>query len=178
MATADVRKNFLISGLFQPSRVQMVYTDLDRLVIGGIMPASDVTLPTYPELRTEYFTEHREVGIINLGDAGEISIAGLVYPLENLECLYIGQGERDIVFRNSARGGQAAFYLLSAPAHRKFQTVRATLADASVQELGTAESASKRKLVQYIHEGGIQSCQLVMGYTTDFGILKWPSSAV
>jgi 4-deoxy-L-threo-5-hexosulose-uronate ketol-isomerase len=164
MTTAEVRQNFLISGLFHPGRIQMVYTDLDRMIIGGIMPGPEVSLPAYPELRSAYFTERREVGIINLGDAGEIAIGSLVFPLEHLECLYISQGERDIVFRNSP-GGQAAFYLLSAPAHRNFQTTRATLADASVQELGTAERASKRKLVQYIHEGGIESCQLVMGYT-------------
>jgi len=164
MNTEEIRRNFLIDGLFQPGRMEMAYTDLDRLVAGGVMPEGELILPVYPELRSRFFTERRELGVINVGDAGAIAVGSVEFRLEHLECLYIGLGEPDILFR-SLPGGKAAFYLLSAPAHRKFPTEKSTLAQASTQQIGSAERANRRKLVQYIHEGGIQSCQLVMGYT-------------
>ncbi len=164
MTTAEIRRDFLIDNLFTPGRAELVLTDLDRLIVGGIMPDGELALPNYPELRSEYFAERRELGIINLGDAGEVAVGNTVFPVGHLECLYIGKGESSVLFRN-APGGQAAYYLLSAPAHQSFPTRLATQADASVEELGSAEHASRRKLVRYIHEGGVQSCQLVMGYT-------------
>jgi 4-deoxy-L-threo-5-hexosulose-uronate ketol-isomerase len=164
MTTGQIRARLLIDGLFTPGAIEMVYTDLDRLIAGGIMPGDQIALPAFEELGSSYFTERREIGIINIGDAGEVRAGGISYPLGHLDCLYIGVGEPDISFRN-AGGGQAAFYLLSAPAHRKFPTCAAGIAQASVQEIGTAAHASRRKLVRYIHEEGIQSCQLVMGYT-------------
>lgn len=165
MTPAEVRSSLLLQDLFISGQVEMVYTDLDRLIVGGIVPNSELALPAYSELGAGYFTEHREVGIINIGDAGEVQVGGRIYPLAPLDCLYIGTGEPDVLFRNTA-GGQAAFYLLSAPAHRTFPTCAATLADAQIQEIGSTANASRRKLVRYIHEDGIQSCQLVMGYTS------------
>lgn len=165
MTTTEIRRDFLIGGLFQPGRIEMAYTDLDRLIVGGVMPATRLALPAYPELRSAYFTETREMGVINLGDAGEIEVGGRTFPMGHLDCLYVGAGERDVVFTSSP-AGQAAYYLLSAPAHRKLPTVKATATDAVVMELGLAERASRRKLVRYIHEDGIESCQLVMGYTS------------
>ena len=92
-------------------------------------------------------------------------VGGVRFPMQRLDCLYIGTQERDVVF-SSSPGGQAAFYLLSAPAHRKLPTVKACVGEAVVKEIGSAESAYCWKLVQYIHEDGIKSCQLVMGYTS------------
>lgn len=164
MTTAEIRRDFLIGGLFQAGKIEMASTDLDRLIIGGIMPQGELPLPSYAELASRYFTERREVGVINLGDPGEVEVGGKAFRLEHLDCVYIGMGEPDVVFR-SLNGGQSAFYLLSAPAHRKFPTEKATRAEAVVQQIGNAQGASCRALVQYIHEGGIQSCQLVMGFT-------------
>jgi 4-deoxy-L-threo-5-hexosulose-uronate ketol-isomerase len=165
MTTEELRRHFLIDGLFTPGGVEMVYTDLDRLIAGGVMPDGEVELPAYEELASSYFTERRELGVINIGDPGEVRVGCSTYPLGHLDCLYIGIGEPQISFRSTDQG-QSAFYLLSAPAHRKLPTCAAGIAAASVHEIGAAERASRRKLVQYIHEGGIQSCQLVMGYTT------------
>ena len=164
MNTEELRAHFLIDNLFVPGHVHMAYTDLDRLIAGGIVPQTEIEFPAFRELGTSYFTERREVGIINIVEEGLITAGDQSYPMNHLDCLYIGTGEERVTF-SSGPAGQAAFYLLSAPAHRKFPTRKAGLAEASVHEIGFAANASKRRLVQYIHEGGIESCQLVMGYT-------------
>lgn len=164
MTSADIRKHFLLEGLFTPGKIELARTDLDRLLVGGIMPQPELRLPGPPETAGN-FLEGREAGIINVGEVGKVQIGAATYTLDHLDCLYIGTGETDVFFRNRGQG-QAAFYLLSAPAHRKLPTRKATVADASVHELGDPRNASRRRLVQYIHEGGIESCQLVMGFTT------------
>lgn len=164
MATAELRRHFLIGGLFAPGNIEMVHTGLDRLIAGGVTPAPELRLPNFEDLASEYFTERREFGVINIGDPGEVQVGDRTFAVGALECLYVGIEEPDVVFRTWA-GGQAEFYLLSAPAHKKFPTCAAGLSQASIHQIGTQANASRRKLVQYIHEDGIQSCQLVMGYT-------------
>ncbi len=165
MGPAELRSHFLIDGLFAPGRAEFVYTGLDRLIAGGITPDPELHLPNPADLGSDYFTQRRETGVINIGDAGEVDVGGRTFAVGPLECLYIGIEEPKIVFR-TVPGGQAQFYLLSAPAHLKYPTCAAGAAQASVHHIGTQHNASRRKLVQYIHEGGIASCQLVMGYTT------------
>jgi len=165
MTTAEVRQNLLIDGLFTKGAVELINTGLDRLIAGGIMPDRELELPASKELASSYFTEHRELGIINIGDAGEVKVGSTTFSVGPLECLYVGAGQPDVVFRN-VDGGQAAFYLLSAPAHRSCPTRMASLSDATILQIGSANNASRRKLVQYIHEDGIESCQLVMGFTS------------
>ncbi len=162
--TDELRAHFLIDSLFAPGEMRLVYTDLDRLIVGGVAPQSGIELPVRRELGTSYFTERREVGVINIGDKGVISVGDRNCEMDHLDCLYIGTGEEHVTFAN-CQNGQAAFYFLSAPAHRKFPTRKTGPAEARVQEIGNAANASKRRLVQYIHEDGIESCQLVMGYT-------------
>lgn len=164
MNTEEVREHFLVEDLFVPGHIRMAYTGLDRLIVGGVMPETEIELPALRETGTGYFTERREVGVINIGDKGVVAAGRQSYELDHLDCLYIGTGEERVTFANRP-GGPAAFYLLSAPAHRKYPTRKAGLAEATVHEIGNPDNASKRRLVQYIHEGGIESCQLVMGYT-------------
>jgi 4-deoxy-L-threo-5-hexosulose-uronate ketol-isomerase len=166
MSGLELQRQFLLDGLFQPGAMRLVYTDLDRLIVGGIMPRADeaIELPAYPELAATYFTERREVGVINIGAAGSIEAGGRTYEMKPLDCLYVRMGEPRVTFR-SGPGGEAAFYFLSAPAHRSLATCHATAAAAQAQEIGSADSASRRRIVRYIHEGGIPSCQLVMGFT-------------
>jgi 4-deoxy-L-threo-5-hexosulose-uronate ketol-isomerase len=165
MNTAELRHHILVNDLFSVGEMKLVSTELDRLIVGGIVPREPVALPSLRKLGTSYFTERREVGVINIGGRGEVTVGERVYGLEYLECIYIGIGEEYVSFANGS-DGQAAFYLLSAPAHRKLPTCKAGVHEARVQEIGSEANASRRKLVQYIHEDGIQSCQLVMGYTS------------
>lgn len=164
LATQELRQNFLVEDLFVPGEARLLHTDLDRLIVGGIMPTGEIRLPPDEQLGTRFFTERREVGVINIGDTGVVSVGSESYEVRHLECLYVGLGEEHISFRSCPRG-EAAFYLLSAPAHRKYPTRKAGKDDATVHDIGTQDASSRRRLVQYIHEGGIESCQLVMGYT-------------
>ncbi len=163
LTTSELRSQFLLEDLFEEGRINLVVTSLDRLIAGGIVPLAELSLEAGPELRAEVFNERRETGVINIGAPGEVVVDGFSYSVGSLECLYIGMGARDIQFKSA--NGSAAYYLLSAPAHRVFPTRLLTREDASIAEIGDPRHASKRRIVRYIHEGGAQSCQLVMGYT-------------
>jgi len=163
--TEALRRSFLIESLFKVGEANAHYTDLDRMIVGAILPQSaPLVLPHAKELGTAFFLERREIGILNVGDAGVVRVGATSYPLNNLDCLYIGLGEQEVVFENGP-AGQAQFYFISTPAHAKHPTVLATRAQAEVQELGEAKLANRRRICRYIHLNGIKSCQLVLGFT-------------
>lgn len=164
--TAGLRSAFLIEDLFTPGEVCLVYTDLDRAVVGTAVPLDEpLTLPAGEELRAAYFCERRELGVLNMGGAGTVRVDGTDYQLEVRECLYVGRGSREITFSSADAKQPAGFYLVSYPAHAAYPTTKATQAEANRVELGTPEQCNERTILQFIHENGIQSCQLVMGFT-------------
>jgi 4-deoxy-L-threo-5-hexosulose-uronate ketol-isomerase len=166
MTTEELRATFLLSGLCEPGRIHLNYIDLDRSVAGFAAPAdAPLTLPTYPELRSAYFMERRELGALNVGGAGSIAVDGKTYDLENLDCLYIGRGNREVSFASKDKNAPAAFYLLSYPAHAGFPTALVRKAGASPTEIGSLDTCNKRTICKYIHLEGVRSCQLVMGVT-------------
>ncbi len=122
--TADLRAQYLVENLFTPGEVTACYTHHDRVVLGGAAPVGEpLLLPTYDELRADFFLENREVGIVNVGGTGTVTADGETYTLPNGACLYVGRGTRDVVFagsdeREDAPGAQ--FYFFSAPAHTTY----------------------------------------------------------
>ena len=166
MTTAELRAHFLVENLFAPGRADIVYTDVDRAVIGGLVPMEQpLVLEGGREMACAFFCERREAGVINIGAAGRISVDGNVFALAPRECLYIGRGSRAISFASDDAQNPSAFLLVSYPAHAAFPTTHAGLAQANRIELGSAKDANHRTLYQYIHTAGIRSCQLVMGFT-------------
>ena len=164
--TEELRSAFLLEDLFSPGEIRLVYTDLDRAVVGGAVPlAGPVSLPNDDALKAEFFCQRRELGILNLGGAGTVTVDGTVYPMDAHDCLYVGRGCREVVMASASADAPAAFYLVSYPAHAAYPTTRATRADANRVELGSREEANERTIFQYIHENGVKSCQLVMGFT-------------
>ena len=165
--TALIRERFLLD-IGQSDQPGFTYTHYDRMVAGMISPAKkNVQLGNYDNLKSNYFLERREMGIINVGGEGVVVADGKEYSLQKLDCLYIGKGVQDVQF-NSSRGkdGQpAVFFILSAPAHAAYPTVIMTNAAASRTDLGSQQTANNRTIFKYIHKDGIQSCQLVMGLT-------------
>ncbi|MDB5134933.1 MAG: kduI, partial [Mucilaginibacter sp.] len=119
----------------------------------------------YPNLRTDFFLERRETGIINVAGDGEITVDGQTYDLKKLDCLYIGKGARSVVFSSKSTEQPAVFYVLSAPAHHNYPTTLMTNAEAAKVHTGDASTANRRTINKYIHLDGIKSCQLVMGLT-------------
>ncbi|WP_289063934.1 5-dehydro-4-deoxy-D-glucuronate isomerase [uncultured Zobellia sp.] len=164
--TQRIRKEFHSSDLMGEDAIKMIYTHYDRFMYGTAFPMSkSLTLPTYDELKASYFLERRELGIINVGGKGTVTVDGEAFELGNLEALYVGKGSKEIIFASADGSAPAKFYLNSAPAHKEYPTKKATQSDANIVELGAVETSNERTLYQYIHEDGIQSCQLVMGYT-------------
>lgn len=165
--TTGLREKFLLQNLFTASELQLVYTDLDRAIIGSAVPTEEpLVLATADALRAKFFCERRELGVINIGEAGTITVDGTSYSLSNKECLYIGRGSQKISFNSDSADAPAQYYLLSYPAHADYPTTHASIEKANLVMLGAPETANERHLYQYIHENGIQSCQLVMGFTT------------
>ena len=164
MSTQELREHFLLGDLFAPGEIRLVHTGLDRMIAGGIMPDAALPLDPPPDLRARFFHERRESGVMNIGDPGEVIVDGRHFSVGPLECVYIGRGAENILFR-SLHGGQAAFYLLSCPAHRTYPVQRVGIAEAEVVQIGNAANASCRKVHRYIHQNGVESCQLVMGFT-------------
>lgn len=164
--TAALRSAFLIESLFQAGKLDLLYTDADRAIIGSVVPtASPINLVADAELRAAFFCERRELGVLNIGGGGSVTVDGSRYDLGKLDCLYVGRGSKEISFASSDASQPAAFYLLSYPAHASHPTVLARQADATAVDLGTVADANKRTIFKYIHPGGIKSCQLVMGFT-------------
>ncbi|MBM6994966.1 5-dehydro-4-deoxy-D-glucuronate isomerase [Paenibacillus sp. DXFW5] len=165
--TDRLRKEFHIPTLFTPDRLELVLTHEDRLIIGGAAPVKqEVKLETdLKELGVAYFLERRELGAINVGGPGSILVDGTEYDLNNKDCLYVGKGSREVIFRSKDVAKPAKFYLNSAPAHLEFPTAKTTLAEAESGALGSIENSNDRTIHRFIHENGLQSSQLVMGMT-------------
>jgi len=167
MTSADLRKAFLIDQLFIHDEVPMVYSDIDRSITGSAVPVRGTLklLASKKEMVAEYFTERREIGIINIGADGSIRVDGKEYPMAFKDAFYIGRGSKEIEFASKSVETPAIFYFVSYPAHREFPTTHAKFADAEPVRLGSQKDANKRTIYKYIHPNGIKSCQLVMGLT-------------
>jgi 4-deoxy-L-threo-5-hexosulose-uronate ketol-isomerase len=164
MSTDDLREHFLVENLMTPGEVKLLYSDLDRVIVGGAVPEGTLQMPASRQLGTKYFTERRELGIINLGEPGAVTVGGERFELDKLDCLYVGLEEPEISF-DSTGSGPPRFYLMSCPAHKKYPTHKITQAEVTPLELGDGDHATNRRLFQYICPGKVESCQLVMGYT-------------
>jgi len=166
MTTQELRATFLVGDLFQPGQIGLTYVDLDRTVIGSAVPTdAPLTLPTADPLKAAYFTERRELGILNIGAAGQVTVNGTPYELQKLDALYVGRGNEEIVFSSADPARPAEFYLLSYPAHTTYPTQLMRSGDQAHAPLGSSETANLREITRLIHLEGTRSCQLVMGFT-------------
>ena len=166
MTTAELRESFLVPEVLRPGNLHGLFTDLDRLVVAGAMPVDTaLALPNHRETGRAFFLERRELGAINTGGPGEVTVDGTTFPVEPLGCIYIGMGAQNVAFASKDPENPAKFFILSCPAHAAFPTKVATISDANLVALGSPATANQRVIRQYIHENGIPSCQLVMGYT-------------
>lgn len=166
MKTLELRSTFLVERVFEAGKISLLYTSLDRMVIGGVAPVlQELSLSAYPQqFGTEYFTFRRELGIINIGDPGTVVVGTERFHLKRFDCLYVGIEEEDVRF-HPASSGKAEYYLVSCPAHNKYPTRQMSQEEARHHILGDSSRASRRRLIQYICPGGIRSSQLLLGLT-------------
>jgi len=166
MTTQEVRDNFLIESLFKTDTIEMVYSDVDRAIAGSAVPVkAELALTSAGELRADYFCQRRELGILNIGGAGSVTIDGTKYEMSNLDCLYVGRGAKEISFASSDANTPAKYYLLSYPAHAEYPVVHIRKSQSTPVQLGSVEESNKRTIYKCIHPDNVTSCQLVMGYT-------------
>jgi 4-deoxy-L-threo-5-hexosulose-uronate ketol-isomerase len=166
MTTEEIRRDFLVDSLFAADRGSLVYSHADRAIVGSAVPATKaLALDAPPELRAATFCERRELGVVNLGGPGTVTVDGVEFALSARDGLYVGRGAKAITFASDSSASPARYYLLSFPAHAAHPTARILQSEAEAVRLGTAEAANQRTLYKLIHPGGVRSCQLVMGYT-------------
>jgi len=166
LSTQDLRDTFQVQHLFVPGELVAHFTDLDRLVVGGVMPAQEaIELPNHKETGRSFFLERRELGAINIGGEGKVVADGQVFSLETLDCVYLPMGTKSVTFESTNPENPAKFYFLSCPAHAAHPARMMKSSEASPVRLGAQETSNTRTIYKFIHQGGIQSCQLVMGLT-------------
>ena len=168
--TEELRREFLIENLYRPDEVTAVYSHVDRMVTLGCMPVSETVpidkgIDIWANFGTKFFLERREIGIFNIGGPGRIIADGTEYALTYKDCLYITMGVRDVRFSSDDGQKPAKFYMVSAPAHRSYETRLLKLADANKKPLGDAATSNKRVINQFIHHAVLPTCQLSMGMT-------------
>ena len=175
--TTRLREEYLIDDLFQPNDIKLVYSHIDRIITGSAVPVNkELVLTAGEELRAEYFLQRREMGVINIGGAGVITIDGKKYDVDYKQGMYIGMGSKDVSFASVDASKPAKFYINSAPAHKTYPTVLikregtpsedvVIIKDENKKELGSLEQANHRVINKYILPGQVETCQLEMGMT-------------
>ncbi|MZQ82011.1 5-dehydro-4-deoxy-D-glucuronate isomerase [Paenibacillus sp. 5J-6] len=165
--TERLQSEFQINDLFVANEIKLVYSHVDRFIIGGVLPitGSLQLQADKKEMAADYFLERREIGIINVGGRGTITVDGTVYNMDPKDCIYIGLGSKDITFASENAANPAKYYFNSTPAHKTYPTVKAAISEATPAHLGSINTSNERTIYKYIHLDGIQSCQLVMGMT-------------
>jgi len=164
--TEVIRKEFLVGHVFIQDEIYLVYSLYDRYIVGGAMPVNrSLKLESVDELKAEDFLDRREIGIINIGGAAEITAGGTLYQLGFKEALYLGKETRDVVFKSVDKTKPAKLYINSAPAHHVYPSRKVTLADAEVVEMGNAETSNHRVINKLLVNSVVETCQLQMGMT-------------
>ena len=164
--TEGLRREFLISDLFKAGTLKLVYSHTDRIIVGGAIPVEEMRLAADKKIiGAEYLLERRELGVLNIGNPGEVLVDGTVYALDRLDSLYVGKGSKDIRFRSKDGKNPAKFYFLSGMAHVQLPTRRVTIQDARKVPLGTIEESNKRTINQVLHPDVLPTCNLMMGIT-------------
>lgn len=163
--TQKIRENFLIDQLFTPEDIRLIYSMYDRYIVGGIMPVKErLKLETIPYLKSENFLDRRELGVINVGGKGQVSVDGEIFELGKKEALYVGSGAKEVLF-SSLEENPALFYINSAPAHSHFPNKKVTKENAEIVHLGEDKYANKRIINKLIVNSVVPTCQLQMGLT-------------
>jgi len=166
MTNKELRDTFVIDTLWTLDEVPLVYSDIDRGVIGSAVPTSKVLeIPTHKDLASDYFAQRREVGVINIGGTGSIEVDDVLYEMANLDSLYIGRGSKGIKFASVDAKAPAKFYFVSYPAHMRYETQHIKKSEANIVKLGATDTSNKRTIFQSIHPDIVKTCQIVMGFT-------------
>ena len=164
--TAGLREQFLIENLFQSGEINLTYSHIDRIIVGGVVPSEQpIAFEGGKEIGVDFFLQRRELGIINIGEPGIIVVDGETFTIDSREAMYVGMGSKDIQFASVNADQPARFYLNCAPAHCHYPTRKITREEASPETLGNQENCNVRTIYKYLHPAVLPTCQLLMGMT-------------
>ena len=164
--TARLREEYLVENVMVPGEINMVYSMFDRIITGGAVPAGEALTLEAPEiLRADYFTQRREIGIFNVGGAGSVVVGDEEFHLEYKEALYIGRGNRHVIFKSDDAARPAHFYFCSATAHKETGVKKVSKKDAVVMHCGSLEESNERTINRLLVKEVVPCCQLQMGMT-------------
>jgi len=163
--TEKMRQEFLIPSVMVPGEITLVYSHVDRIIAGGVVPVEPLALEAGKEMGVSFFLERRELGIINVGPQGTVTLDGEKHVLDKTDGLYVGLGVKEIKFSSTDPKNPAHFYINSTPAHKAYPTTKILRKDIQPAALGSLAQSNERKIYKYIHPLGVKSCQLVMGMT-------------
>ncbi len=164
--THRLRKDFLIQNLMQDDQINLVYSHYDRYIAGGVVPVTKkIKLESIAPLKSKFFLERRELGIINVGGKGRIIVNNEVFEMDYKEALYVGRGNESVIFYSEDPANPAKFYINSTPAHKSYPTKKISQSDAEIVELGALETANARTIRKLIVNSLVETCQLQMGMT-------------
>jgi 4-deoxy-L-threo-5-hexosulose-uronate ketol-isomerase len=165
----QLRGRYLVGGLFQAGRISLNYSHNERMIIGGAMPTdAALSLPTHsepPSLAGQPFLVARELGVVNIGGAGAVTVDGETLDLDFRDGLYIPMGAADVSFTSKDAANPAKYYLISTPAHTRYDLAKISIAEAVPLEMGSLETSNERTIYQYIVPAKVKSCQLLLGVT-------------
>jgi 4-deoxy-L-threo-5-hexosulose-uronate ketol-isomerase len=166
--TAGLRRQFLVEDLFRPDEATLTYSQIDRIIVGGVMPVTKAVRFS-PDLGrhtgTDYFLQRRELGLINIGGAALVKVDGRTFEVDAKEALYVGQGAQALEFSSLDPARPAKLYFNSAPAHTSHPHKKVTLAEASPETLGDARTSNRRTIYKFLVPDVLPTCQLLMGMT-------------
>jgi len=164
--TTRLRNEFLVETLFTENEINISFSQYERFLLGGAYPVNEpLELEAIEPLKADYFCERRELGIINIGDEGIVTIDGKDYTLQNKEAVYVGRGSKSVTFKSKSADSPAKFYFGSTPAHKEYPTTLVNKEKANILNLGSQETSNERTIYQFIVPGIVESCQLAMGLT-------------
>jgi 4-deoxy-L-threo-5-hexosulose-uronate ketol-isomerase len=164
--TSRIRKEFLVEKVMEAGKIRLVYSVIERFIVGGAVPLNEpLTLETIEPLKAGYFCERREVGVINVAASGTVVVDGTSYKLNFKDALYIGKGSREVIFMSDDPENPAHFYINSAPAHKEYPVKHVTLAQSNKLHLGALQTSNERTINQLLINSVVETCQLQMGMT-------------
>ena len=167
MRNEELRESFVVDGLMRPGELSLTLSDIDRGIVGGAVPEADaLTLGSFRELGGGAFCARREVGIINIGAPGYVMIGDDRFEMDRLDSLYVGRGDHTVSFYSERANEPARYYFVSYPAHTAYPHKRVPQADAHRIDLGEKATCNERTIFQSLRPGIVDSCQLVMGFTS------------
>ncbi len=170
--TDRLRHDFLIQNLFVADEIKTIYSQIDRIIVGAATPVKkELVLEAGAELRAKYFLERREMGIINIGGNGTVTVDGKEYKFKYKDGMYIGMGAKEITFKSEDPSNPAKFYFNSTPAHKTYPTVfidpEKDIKDEFKLQLGSVEGCKLSVLTESIfYQDRLKACQLEMGITS------------